>query len=130
MEKKILIVVVVFISLLCILLCTAGIILAIYYPTFYNNLLENSSLQVGTEAPDFELTTILGEKVRLSQLKGQPVILTIGASWCPDCQREAAFLQSLHEARPDLPIIMVDTKEDISTINEFIENLASLISLP
>jgi hypothetical protein len=36
-------------------------------------------LQPGTEAPDFELETPEGERVRLSELRGRPVLLHIGS---------------------------------------------------
>jgi peroxiredoxin len=121
MNKKILIGSGIGLAILCIVVCVSVIALVNYYPTAYQNLLENSSLQVGAEAPDFELLTITGETIKLSQFKGQSVILTISASWCPDCKREAPLLQKLHEDRPDIPIIMIDSKEDVSAITEFVE---------
>ena len=36
-------------------------------------------LRPGAEAPDFELETTDGERVRLSDLRGQPVLLHIGS---------------------------------------------------
>jgi peroxiredoxin len=32
-------------------------------------------IEEGTEAPDFELTTDRGERVKLSELRGKPVVL-------------------------------------------------------
>ena len=36
-------------------------------------------LQPGSEAPDFELETTEGDRLRLSTLRGQPVLLHIGS---------------------------------------------------
>jgi cytochrome oxidase Cu insertion factor (SCO1/SenC/PrrC family) len=36
-------------------------------------------LQPGSEAPDFELEPTEGERVRLSELRGRPVLLHIGS---------------------------------------------------
>ncbi len=38
-----------------------------------------SRMMVGRPAPDFELTTLAGEKVRLSQFRGKPVLLAFFA---------------------------------------------------
>ena len=37
-------------------------------------------VQPGTEAPDFELETTEGERVRLSELRGRPVLLHLGSA--------------------------------------------------
>jgi peroxiredoxin len=36
---------------------------------------DSETVPVGTQAPDFELTAISGEQVRLSGLRGKPVVL-------------------------------------------------------
>jgi thiol-disulfide isomerase/thioredoxin len=60
-----------------------------------------------------------GETVRLSDFRGQPVLLTLGASWCVDCRREAPLLQALHERHPELVVLMVDSKEDLGTVQRY-----------
>jgi hypothetical protein len=39
-----------------------------------------AGVQPGSEAPDFELETTGGERVRLSGLRGQPVLLHFGSA--------------------------------------------------
>src|SRR5262245_20916160 len=85
---------------LCLLTCLAVVGLGVFGPKIHASMLAGSSLQVNEVAPDFELSTLTGETVRLSQFRGQPVLLTIGAAWCPDCQREAPLLQQIHEDHP------------------------------
>ncbi len=78
-----------------------------YAPAVERYLLESRSLQAGDAAPDFELTALTGETIRLSQLRGQPVLLNMGATWCPDCRREPPLLEELHRTHPEL-VVSVD----------------------
>lgn len=104
---------------ICLLGCLGIGLTLRFAPNIYQYSLENSSLKVGDSAPDFELTTLKGETIRLSQFQGQPVLLTFGASWCPDCRIEAPLLQELHESNPDLVILLVDSKENHDTVQSF-----------
>jgi thiol-disulfide isomerase/thioredoxin len=61
------------------------------------------------------------ETVRLSQFNGQPVVLSLGATWCPDCRAEAPVLEELHQAHPELVVLMVDSKESFQTVQLFAE---------
>ena len=46
----------------------------------YDSLLAQRPSQIGEVSPDFELTTLRGKSVWLSQFWSQPVLLTIGAA--------------------------------------------------
>ena len=41
--------------------------------------LRGEGLQPGAQAPDFEMETTEGERVRLSELRGRPVVLRFGS---------------------------------------------------
>jgi len=100
--------------------CLGMVLLVTFSPQLYEAWLDNSSVKVGSAAPDFELTSLTGEMVRLSQYHGQPVLLTLGASWCPDCMHEAPLLQKLHESHPQLVILDVDVKEPQSVVRNYV----------
>ena len=104
---------------LCLLGCVAVVALALLFPSIQKYYMENSSLAIGDPAPDFELTALTGETIRLSQYIGQPVLLSLGATWCPDCRKEAPLLEELHRAHPELTILMVDSKEERNVIQQF-----------
>ncbi|MCZ0755729.1 TlpA family protein disulfide reductase [Anoxybacillus sp. J5B_2022] len=53
-------------------------------------------LSVGDTAPDFVLKTLNDEQIRLSQLRGKPVIINFWATWCPPCQREMPDLEKFY----------------------------------
>ncbi|WP_461201233.1 TlpA family protein disulfide reductase [Anoxybacillus sp. TBDG-1] len=57
----------------------------------------NVGIDVGEMAPDFELMTLKGEKVQLSQFRGKKVILNFWASWCPPCRAEMPEMQRFYE---------------------------------
>ncbi len=48
-------------------------------------------------APGFEFKTFEGQTVRLSDLRGKPVVLNFWASWCQPCRQEAPVLQAVWE---------------------------------
>ncbi|MFM7155634.1 MAG: redoxin domain-containing protein, partial [Bacteroidota bacterium] len=50
----------------------------------------------GDIAPDFEVTTVEGTKVRLSDLRGKYVLLQFWGSWCGPCRQENPFLTDLY----------------------------------
>jgi peroxiredoxin len=54
---------------------------------------------VGEPAPDFTLKNLAGETVRLSDFKGQPVLLNFWATWCAPCRKEFPELQATWEKK-------------------------------
>jgi peroxiredoxin len=65
-------------------------------------------LQVGSEAPDFKLADLEGNKVRLSDFKGQIIILQLGTTWCPDCIGQSADLLKIGPSLKDQGVVLVD----------------------
>jgi peroxiredoxin len=106
---------------LCFLGCLALGAFALLSSTAFQYYLKNSSLAVGNPAPDFELEALSGETVRLSQFNGQPVLLSLSATWCPACRAEAPILEELHRAHPELVILMVDSEESPAIVQQFVD---------
>jgi len=46
-------------------------------------------------APDFALKTVSGVNLRLSEYRGQVVVVAFWASWCPECRELLEILQRL-----------------------------------
>jgi thiol-disulfide isomerase/thioredoxin len=85
-----------------------------------------SAPQKGFLAPDFETITLDGEIIRLSELRGKPVILNLWASWCPPCREEMPALQNVAAEYADKGLIVLavnmtaqDSREDAANfVNE------------
>jgi peroxiredoxin len=69
-----------------------------------------SQVKEGNPAPNFELTTLAGETVQLSDYKGKKVILNFWATWCPPCKAEMPHMQNFYEKNKgnDIEIIAVN----------------------
>jgi peroxiredoxin len=82
-------------------------------------------VDVGNRAPDFTVTTIEGDEVALSDLRGQVVLLNFWGTWCGPCRREMPEFQQVYEdhkdegftilalaVRGDTPEKVVDFRDD------------------
>ena len=52
--------------------------------------------QKGFLAPDFELKAPTGETVKLSDLRGQAVLVNLWATWCPPCRAEMQTIEAVY----------------------------------
>jgi thiol-disulfide isomerase/thioredoxin/predicted negative regulator of RcsB-dependent stress response len=48
------------------------------------------------QAPEFQLADLGGKTVKLSDLRGQVVVLDFWGTWCPPCREELPHIQALH----------------------------------
>jgi len=103
--------------ILCLLIGCGALIMSA--PRIYNYLLSRTALNVGSPAPDFKLTALTGEQVRLSQYQGQPVLPSFGATWCPDCNLADPVLQLTYDDHPELVVLLVDISETTATVQEW-----------
>lgn len=77
----------------------------------------------GQAAPGFELPTLGGETVRLSDLEGQVVLVNFWATWCKPCEEEMPSMQRLYQAFEGRPFQLLAVSVDDATapVQEFRE---------
>jgi peroxiredoxin len=79
--------------------------------------------EVNASAPDFELTDLSGELVKLSDFSDQVVLVNFWATWCPPCLLEMPLIQQRYDQyAPDLVVLAVNNAEERDVVNEFIKS--------
>jgi peroxiredoxin len=80
---------------------------------------------VGRVAPDFAATTADGTTFRLSDLRGRPVWLTFGASWCQPCRAENPDIEATYEkyAARGVAVVQVYMSEGASAVTEYADRV-------
>jgi len=82
---------------------------------------------VGSLAPDFALQTLDGKTVRLSDFRGQPVLLNFWATWCGPCRLEMPAIQERYNDGA-FEVLAVNFDESAALVRRFAEELN--LSLP
>lgn len=77
---------------------------------------------VGEAAPDFELTRLEGETVRLSDFYGRPIVLNFWTTWCTECRTEMPDLERIHRNYSgDVVVLGVNMRESSRVARSFVE---------
>lgn len=101
-------------------------------PSNQTSDVENSSsgekeigIEQGDMAPDFELETLDGGSLLLSELQGEKVLLNFWATWCPPCRVEIPDIQKFHENYDDVKIVainMTESESDMGVVPAFVDD--------
>jgi peroxiredoxin/outer membrane lipoprotein-sorting protein len=95
-------------------------------PTTWNQWVlpdgRNRLLKQGSTAPDFELSSLDGKPVRLSDFQGKTVLLCFWRVGCPPCRKETPYLQDLYKKHMDkgLVVLGVNVWDDKGITSEFL----------
>jgi peroxiredoxin len=77
-------------------------------------------------APDFTLKSRSGENLKLSEYRGDVVLINFWASWCAPCREEMPKLENLYHKYKGLGfnLLAVNVEENSSKANDFLNNVS------
>jgi peroxiredoxin len=82
------------------------------------------------KAPNFTLKSNSGKNVKLSELRGQVILLNFWASWCGPCRQEMPLLEKLQKRYSALgfTVLGVNVEEDPSKAKTLLKDIS--VSFP
>lgn len=82
---------------------------------------------IGESVADFELMSITGETVSLSQFRGRPVFVNLWWTGCPPCVEEfPLFQQFVEEQGADgAVVIAISQGEELAPVRKFVDDLGT-----
>ena len=87
--------------LIVLIIVGVGIIVLLQSRDSFHNPSGKPLLEKGVPAPDFAFPGLDGKRLRLSDYKGQVVLLNIWATWCAPCVEEMPSMEKLYQELKD-----------------------------
>jgi thiol-disulfide isomerase/thioredoxin len=81
--------------------------------------------EVQGKAPDFTLKSSSGKNLKLSEHRGEVVLLNFWASWCGPCRKEMPYLEQIQEKYADygFTVMGVNVEEDSSKAKKMLKDI-------
>ena len=110
----------------------SSIVILVGVTLWFNLTSDIQAIQVGDEAVDFQLETLDGGTVQLSDInEDKGVILNFWGTWCEPCREEMPDMNEVYnEGHDDYELIAVNVSEGEQQINQFLASLDDELSYP
>jgi thiol-disulfide isomerase/thioredoxin len=80
--------------------------------------------QAGKLAPDFDIPSLSGGSIKLSDYKGKLVLLNFFASWCPPCRAEIPSFIKAQDKYKDKPFTFIGLAiEDKKAVERYVKQI-------
>jgi len=98
-------------------------VLLVAAPGFFAASSLASSGLAGQEAPDFALKSAGGANMRLSEHRGNVVMINFWATWCGPCRQEMPLLDSIYKQYKDknFTLLGVNVEPDPKLANDWLK---------
>lgn len=73
-------------------------------------------LKLNETPPPFNITTIDGKRISLSDLKGKYVLLDFWATWCPPCLAEMPFIKEIRKKYLPEKLVIIGISQDYDSV--------------
>lgn len=83
----------------------------------------------GIKMPDFELTTVDGEVVKLSDYSGKIVLINVWATWCGPCKIEIPSFIRLMKKYADSGFVIIGTSADARLSRQQLKQFADKMGI-
>jgi len=84
-----------------------------------------ASEKLSGKAPNFTLKSRSGKNIKLSELRGQVVMLNFWASWCGPCRKEMPILEKIHKKykRLGFTLLGVNVEENSMDAKNYLKDV-------
>lgn len=93
---------------------------------FFYQSRQSPPVDIGSEAPDFSFPLLGGGEAKLSDYRGQVVLVNVWATWCNPCREEMPSMERLYRSLKGQPFVIlavsIDTRES-TDVEPFVKQL-------
>ena len=84
-----------------------------------------ASEKLSGKAANFTLKSRSGKNIKLSELRGQVVMLNFWASWCGPCRKEMPLLEKIHKKyeRLGFTLLGINVEENTSAAKKYLKDV-------
>lgn len=108
------------------------LVAAVGYTIYSSIFSDRGVVNKGDQAPDFQVTTLDGETMRLSDYKGQGVFLNFWATYCPPCKEEMPYMENQYHLFKEkgVEILAINVGEPALTAEKFVDRYGLTFPIP
>lgn len=89
-------------------------------------------INIGDQAPPFELETLTGETITLADYQGKAVMLNFWATWCPPCRAEMPDMEKFYQSHEVeiLAVNLTPTESSENDVESFVQDYGLNFNIP